>query len=142
MTQTAPAPASQTIQPASVVLEARGISKIYPSGESTVVALHDVSVGFEAGRITAIVGPSGSGKSTCQKAAPASFDLVDLLTRQKIFWGALNESVEHIQDTTGSAWMRGLRACPSGRLSGSSISMAICVHTLRHKATAFSLCTR
>jgi putative ABC transport system ATP-binding protein len=48
----------------NIVLEARGISKVYPSGESTVTALRNASVNFEAGRITAIVGPSGSGKST------------------------------------------------------------------------------
>jgi putative ABC transport system ATP-binding protein len=48
----------------STVLEARNVSKIYPSGESTVAALRDVNLAFEAGRITAIVGPSGSGKST------------------------------------------------------------------------------
>jgi putative ABC transport system ATP-binding protein len=48
----------------STILEARDISKVYPSGESTVTALNHLSIGFEAGRITAIVGPSGSGKST------------------------------------------------------------------------------
>jgi len=34
------------------------------SGDTTVRALDDVSVGFPAGRFTAIMGPSGSGKST------------------------------------------------------------------------------
>jgi putative ABC transport system ATP-binding protein len=47
-----------------VILSANDISKIYPSGESTVTALDHLSMSFEAGRITAIVGPSGSGKST------------------------------------------------------------------------------
>ncbi len=56
--QTAIPTASRTI------LEAQDISKVYPSGESTVTALNHLSMTFEAGRITAIVGPSGSGKST------------------------------------------------------------------------------
>ncbi len=47
-----------------IILEATDISKVYPSGESTVTALNHLSLGFEAGKITAIVGPSGSGKST------------------------------------------------------------------------------
>jgi putative ABC transport system ATP-binding protein len=46
------------------ILQAKDISKIYPSGEATVTALNHLSLSFEAGRITAIVGPSGSGKST------------------------------------------------------------------------------
>ncbi len=46
------------------ILEAKDISKIYPSGEDTVTALNHLSLSFEAGKITAIVGPSGSGKST------------------------------------------------------------------------------
>ena len=38
--------------------------KIYGSGLTEVRALDDVTVGFERGRFTAIMGPSGSGKST------------------------------------------------------------------------------
>jgi putative ABC transport system ATP-binding protein len=48
----------------TTILEARDISKVFPSGEGTVTALDHLSLHFEAGRITAIVGPSGSGKST------------------------------------------------------------------------------
>jgi putative ABC transport system ATP-binding protein len=46
------------------MLWAEGISKIYPSGESTVTALESFSHTFSPGQVTAIVGPSGSGKST------------------------------------------------------------------------------
>jgi putative ABC transport system ATP-binding protein len=40
------------------------LSKIYGKGDAVVHALDDISVEFESGRFTAVMGPSGSGKST------------------------------------------------------------------------------
>ncbi|MBR4444188.1 MAG: ATP-binding cassette domain-containing protein, partial [Clostridia bacterium] len=46
------------------IIRCENLSKIYQMGENKVYALNGVSVGFEEGTFTAIVGPSGSGKST------------------------------------------------------------------------------
>jgi putative ABC transport system ATP-binding protein len=57
------------------------LRKVYGSGEAEVRALDGVSVDFQRGRMTAIMGPSGSGKSTlmhCMAALdrPTSGDVV------------------------------------------------------------------
>ena len=55
------------------VLEYRGVSKIYKTGESEVFALKNINAVFYAGELTALVGPSGSGKTTMQHLG-AGFD--------------------------------------------------------------------
>jgi putative ABC transport system ATP-binding protein len=47
-----------------VVAQAHDLTKVYGEGTAEVRALDGVSVDFERGRLTAIMGPSGSGKST------------------------------------------------------------------------------
>ncbi len=50
--------------PAAAAAGSVDACKIYGSGDSEVRALDGVTVAFESGRFTAIMGPSGSGKST------------------------------------------------------------------------------
>ncbi len=50
--------------PSTVAARATGLTKIYGTGETRVVAVDEVSVEFRQGEFTAIMGPSGSGKST------------------------------------------------------------------------------
>jgi putative ABC transport system ATP-binding protein len=50
--------------PDPLLVSAADIVRVYGEGEATVRALDGVTVGFPAGRFTAIMGPSGSGKST------------------------------------------------------------------------------
>src|SRR3954454_415613 len=54
-------PVGDTPVPAAETVDA---VKAYGAGEAEVRALDGVSVAFERGRFTAIMGPSGSGKST------------------------------------------------------------------------------
>jgi putative ABC transport system ATP-binding protein len=55
---------AQTDSDGAVLVQASGLTRVYGEGEAEVRALDDVTVGFPAGRFTAIMGPSGSGKST------------------------------------------------------------------------------
>jgi putative ABC transport system ATP-binding protein len=47
-----------------VVLEARGLTKVYHMGETEVQALRGVDLVLREGEFTVLLGPSGSGKST------------------------------------------------------------------------------
>ncbi|QUI30246.1 ABC transporter ATP-binding protein [Streptomyces alfalfae] len=58
-----PASAPSTGRPGTAA-RARGLTKAYGSGETTVLALDAVDVDIARERFTAVMGPSGSGKST------------------------------------------------------------------------------
>jgi len=57
-----PAPRPRVVTDA--VVRARDLTRHYGKGDATVDALRGVTVEFERGRLTAVMGPSGSGKST------------------------------------------------------------------------------
>src|SRR5919201_1794850 len=56
-----------------LLVSAADVVRVYGEGQAAVRALDGVTVGFPAGRFTAIMGPSGSGKSTLMHI-PAGLD--------------------------------------------------------------------
>ena len=56
-----------------------GLVKTYGSRDAVVRALDGVTVEFERGRFTAVMGPSGSGKSTLMHCM-AGLDVADVGT--------------------------------------------------------------
>ena len=63
-------------------------SKIYGSGDTEVRALDNVTVSFDQGQFTAIMGPSGSGKSTLMHTLAG----LDRLTSGEVMIGEVNLS--------------------------------------------------
>ena len=85
MTETDPTTAPPVQQAGLTTAAARavGASKIYGQGLTEVQALRDVSVEFEEGRFTSIMGPSGSGKSTLMQCMAG----LDRLTEGEAYIG-------------------------------------------------------
>jgi putative ABC transport system ATP-binding protein len=70
----------------SAVARTEAVSKIYGEGGTRVVALDQVSVEFERGRFTAIMGPSGSGKSTLMHCLAG----LDSVSEGRVFLGDID----------------------------------------------------
>src|SRR3954453_7176040 len=78
-----PNPAPTELGTRTVAAHSVDAVKVYGRGEAEVRALDSVSVEFEAGRFTAIMGPSGSGKSTLMHNLAG----LDTLTSGQVFVG-------------------------------------------------------
>jgi putative ABC transport system ATP-binding protein len=92
MTTTSPTPAPNAVAAA----RAMQAVKVYGSGDTEVRALDGVSVDFEAGRFTAIMGPSGSGKSTLMHCVAG----LDSLTSGQVFIGGTDLTTLSDKDLT------------------------------------------
>ena len=68
---------------ANAAAHSLGASKVYGRGDTEVHALRDVTVQFDRGHFTAIMGPSGSGKSTLMQCMAG----LDRLTGGETFIG-------------------------------------------------------
>jgi len=76
-------PPPPPMQPGDHAAVAVHASKIYGAGDTEVRALDDISVAFDRGRFSAIMGPSGSGKSTLMHCLAG----LDNLTSGQVFIG-------------------------------------------------------
>jgi len=68
------------------IFTAKGLTKIYASGEVEVLALHDVDLEIGAGEVVVLLGPSGSGKSTLLNIMGG----IDRATRGSLFFRNLD----------------------------------------------------
>ena len=64
------------------VIAARGLRKVYGSGDLAVPVLHGIDIGIRAGERVAIIGASGSGKSTLLHLLGG----LDEATAGAVFW--------------------------------------------------------
>ena len=70
--------------PTEAVASTNDAVKVYGKGDAAVTALNGISVAFQRGQFTAIMGPSGSGKSTLLHCLAG----LDSLTSGKIYIGS------------------------------------------------------
>ena len=85
---------TETAPPATAVAaSARGASKIYGSGDTTVHALRSVDIDFATGEFSAVMGPSGSGKSTLMHCMAG----LDRLTSGQVFVG--DQDITELNET-------------------------------------------
>jgi putative ABC transport system ATP-binding protein len=68
---------------ANLAIETRGLKKVYGSGNTEVVAMHDATMAVHRGEVIALLGPSGAGKSTFLTAV----GLINPPTTGQIFIG-------------------------------------------------------
>ncbi|MFM7337287.1 MAG: ABC transporter ATP-binding protein [Actinomycetota bacterium] len=87
---------NQVPESKNVAARAESASKIYGSGENEVRALDNVTVSFERGKFSAIMGPSGSGKSTLMHSLAG----LDALTSGKVFIGDVDLSTLNDEEIT------------------------------------------
>jgi lipoprotein-releasing system ATP-binding protein len=89
-------PANSVINPetgnGAVILESRGLKKIYGRGEKTISVLADVNVSLREGEMVAIVAPSGAGKSTLLHLLAA----LDTPTSGTVYFAT--KAIESIED--------------------------------------------
>ena len=64
------------------IVEARGVSKVFPMAAGPVAALRDVSIAIAPGEYIGVVGPSGCGKSTLLHV----LGVVDVPTSGQVFF--------------------------------------------------------
>jgi len=80
------------------MLQLKGISKSYTTGDFTQLALNNVSLNFRKNEFVAILGPSGSGKTTCLNIIGGldQYDSGDLIINDK--------STKHFKDADWDAY--------------------------------------
>jgi putative ABC transport system ATP-binding protein len=66
-----------------IAVETRNLKKVYGSGNTEVIAMHDASIKVHYGEVVALLGPSGAGKSTFLTAV----GLINPPTSGEIFIG-------------------------------------------------------
>ena len=96
------------------VIEARGVSKEYGSGEAPVEALCGVDLHVSRNELLAITGPSGSGKSTLLHVLAG----IELPTKGQVLLEGQDLALCTDRERT--------LLCRSGRSDSSSSSPSIC----------------